>query len=65
MVVEDLHTGEEVFQMVGDEVFQRQITHRVAVARHLDEARQHRWHLEPGELLAAGLGVADPDREIE
>ena len=35
------------------------------VIRQLHEARQHRRHLEAGELLLAGLRVAHPDREVE
>ena len=33
VVVEDLHAGEEVVEVVGDEVLEREVAHRLAVAR--------------------------------
>ena len=42
VVVEDLHAGEEVFEVVRDELLERQVAHGVAVAGDVDEARQHR-----------------------
>ncbi len=65
VVVEHLHAGEEVVEVVRDELLEREVAHRVAVVRHLDEAGQHRRHLEARELLAAGPGVADADREVQ
>ena len=65
VVIEDLHAGEEVVEVVRDQLLERQVAHGVAVARDVDEAREHRRHLEARELLAAGLGVADADREVE
>ncbi len=65
VVIEDLHAGEEVVEVVGDELFEREVAHGVAVARDVHEPREHRRHLEAGELLASGLGVADADREVQ
>ena len=39
VVVEDLHAGEEVFEVVRDELLERQVPHGVAVGGRLDEAR--------------------------
>ena len=39
VVIEDLHAREEVVEVVGDELLERQVAHRVAVPRDLDEAR--------------------------
>ena len=65
VVVEDLHAGEEVFEVVRDELLERQVPHGVAVAGDVHEARQHRRDLEPREFLPPGLRVADADREVQ
>ena len=65
VVVEDLHAGEQVFEVVRDELLERQVAHGVAVAGDVHEARQHRRHLEPRELLPPGPRVADADREVQ
>ena len=66
VVLEHLHAGEEVVEVVGDEVLERDEPQQPAVViRQLHEPRQHRRHLEPGELLLARLRAAHPDREVE
>ena len=52
--------------MVRDEVFEREEAQiaRGAVGQ-LHEARQHRGHLEPGELDLRRLRVAHPHRQVE
>ena len=66
VVFEHVHAGEQLVQMVRDEVFERDEPQQPAVViRQLDEPRQHRRHLEPGELLLARLGAAHPHREVE
>ena len=47
--------------MLADDVLER---HEALVADG-DEAVEDRRHLDPGEVLGAGLGVADDDREVE
>ena len=66
VVLEDLHAGEELLEMVRDEVLERDESQEAAlVIRKLHEAWQHGRHLEPRELLLAGLRAAHPDREVE
>ena len=67
VVLDDLHSGEEVAQVVGDEVFQGNKTNPIdgLVSVDAHEAWKHRRNLEPSELLLAGLGVANAHREIE
>ena len=65
VVVEDLHAGEEVLEVVRDELLERQEPHGLAVVGELHEPGEHRRHLEARELLAAGARVADADREVE
>ncbi len=66
VVVENFHAREEVPQVIGDEVFERdEAQQAAAVIRKLHEAGQHRRHLEASEFLFADLGVAHPDRQVE
>ena len=65
VVVEDLHPREEVVEVVRDELLEREVAHGVAVAGDVDEAREHRRHLEPGELLATRSRIADADGEVQ
>ncbi len=65
VVVEDLHAGEEVFEVIRDDEFEGDIPRPVAVARDPDEPREHRRNLEPGEVLTPRAGVADADRQVE
>ena len=66
-MVEDLHAGEEVAEVVGDEVLQRDEPHLVDGLALVDphEARKHLRHLQAGELLLAGARVAHPHRQVE
>ena len=59
VVVEDLHAGEQVAEVVGDEVFERDEAQLVDALAPVDahEARQHLRHLEAGELLLARAGL--------
>ncbi len=65
VVIEDLHAGEQIAQVVGDEILEREEPRRLAVVGELDEPGQHGRHLEPRELLPARAGVADADRQVE
>ncbi len=65
VMIEHLHPREQVAEVVGDEVLERQIPHPVVVARDLNEPREHGRHLQPRELLTAGSGVADADRQVQ
>ena len=58
----DLHLGEERFEEVGDDILERQ---EEAACAHLDEPGQPLRHLDAGEPLLPGLGVADEDPEAE
>ena len=61
MHLEHLHAREEPLEVLADHVLER---HEALVAeRH--EAAEDRWHLHPGEVLLAGLGVPDQHREVE
>ena len=53
VVLEDLHAGEQVAEVVGDEVFERDEAHLAARSPRVElhEAGQHLRHLEPRELL--------------
>lgn len=68
----DLHAGEEVVQVRGDDVLERHEArleevggHRRLGAAHLEEARERRRHLDPREVLLARLGVDEDHREVE
>ena len=61
VVVEHLHAGEQLLQVRGDDVLQGD----VALRARLQEARQDRRHLHPGEVLVAGDRVADDDGQVE
>ena len=59
--LEHLHAGEEPLEVLADDVLER---HEPLVAeRH--EPVEDRRHLDPGEVLLAGLGVADQHGEVE
>ena len=72
-VLADLHPREELVQVRGDDVLERDepgvvhVGQRRLVRAGLDaqEARQHRRHLDPREVLLAGLGVDEDDGEVE
>ncbi len=58
---DDLHAREEPLQVLADDVLER---HEALVAqRH--EALEDRWHLDPGEVLGAQLGMPDEDGEVQ
>ena len=58
-MLQDLHAREEGVQVGGDDLLEQD----VGVLAHLDQARQHRRHLDPGEAALAGLGVAHGHRQ--
>src|SRR4051794_36550490 len=61
VVLGDLHAGEQLTQVGRDDVLERD----EAPLGHLHEPRQQRRHLDPCEVLAAGLGVPDHDRQVQ
>ena len=66
MVGDDLHAGEELFEMVGDQILERDVAQQAArIIRKLHEAGQVLRHLEAGELDLVGLRIAHPDRQVE
>ncbi len=73
VVLHDLHPGEEVVQVGGDELLERNEAHRceridVAVDAdrlHHDEPGQRLRHLDPSEVLLLRRGVAHDDGEVE
>ena len=65
MVVQDLHSREQIAEVVRDEVFEREVAHPLALSRDLDEPGQHRRHLEACELLTTRPRVADADRQVQ
>ena len=61
VVLQHLHAREQPVEVRRDDVLER---HEPLVAE-LDEAREDRRHLDPREVLLAGVGVADGDGEVE
>ena len=59
--VEHLHAGEQLLQVRGDDVLQRDVPLR----GRLQEARQQRRHLDPREVLVAADRVAHDDGEVQ
>ncbi len=59
--LEHLHAREEPLEVGADDVLER---HEAGVAEG-HEAVEGRRHLHPGEVLLAGLGVADQDGQVE
>ena len=65
-MLEHIHAGEQLVQVIGDEILERDETEQVPlVIGQLDEPGKHRWDLEPGELLLAGLRAAHPHRKVQ
>ena len=60
--LDDLHPREEPVEEVRDHVLEHQ---QLAVVPGGEEARQALGHLDPGEALLAGLGVAREHAEAE
>jgi hypothetical protein len=63
-----LHAGEQLRQVCGDEVLDRQEGDRLVVRvfrRHPDQPRDVVGHLDAGEALGAALRVAHGDREVQ
>ena len=60
--LEDLHPGEQLGQVVGEDSLER---HEAAPAADGEEARQALRHLDPGEALLAGLGVGHEEAEAD
>ena len=67
VVLHDLHAGEEVAEVVRDEVFEGDVARVLDRLAGVDahEARQHLRNLDAGELLAAGAAVPHAHREVE
>jgi hypothetical protein len=72
-VLTDLHAGEQVVQVGGDDVLERhepggvhvgqpRLVRAVGDAQHPGE---HGRHLDPGEVLLAGARVDQDDREVQ
>ena len=59
--LEDLHAGEEPFEVLADHVLERD--EPLVAERH--EAVEDRRHLDPGEVLGAGVGVAHQHCQVE
>ena len=59
--LEHLHAGEELLEVLGDDVLERD--EALVAQRH--EAGEDRRHLDPGEVLLVGLGVAHQHGEVE
>jgi hypothetical protein len=63
---QDLHAGEELVQVGGDELLDGQEARAAAVVLDGDEARHVVRHLDPGEQLGAAAGrVAQGDGQIQ
>ena len=62
-----LHAGEQLRQVRGDQVLERQevSTRRRVLGGDPDQARHVVGHLDPGEPLGTALGVAHGDRQVE
>ena len=66
VVLEDLHAGKQVAEMVRDEVFERDEPEQAAlVVGELNEPGQVLRHLQTCEFLFTVLGAAYPDRQVE
>ncbi len=66
VVLENLHAGEQLVEMIADEVFEGEEPHAAAaVIGQLHEPGQYLRHLQAGELDLLGLGVTHAHREIE
>ena len=59
--LEDLHAREQPLEVLADDVLERD--EPLVAERH--EPVEDRRHLDPGEVLLAGLGVADRDGQVE
>src|SRR5690606_25393457 len=65
VVIEYLHPGKQIAEMIGDQILKREIARDLAGSRHLDQARHHRRNFESRELLAPGAGIADADGQVQ
>ncbi len=66
VMIEHLHAGEQVAEVVRDEVLEGDEAQQpTAVIRQLHETGQHRGHLEARELLFTGLRMPDAHRQVE
>ncbi len=63
VLLDDLHAGEQLVEVRGDDVLERDEPGALPSIGH--EPRQQRRHLDPGEVLAAGRAVAHEHREVE
>ena len=67
VALDDVHAGEQLAEVRGDQFLQRQERRRAAGAVGLDadQARHVVRHLDPGEVLGAALRVAHGDGQVE
>jgi hypothetical protein len=65
VVIEDLHAGEDVAQVLGDEVFEQDEASLAVVGLQRVEPRKHGRHLEAGELLLLTARVVDAHGDVE
>ena len=61
VMLEHLHAGEELREVGGDDVLERD----EPLLGHWQEPRKVRRHLDPGEVLGGRSRVANDDREVE
>ena len=65
MVVNDLHAGEEHFQVLGNEIFEQDEPVLALGRLQWIQARQHRRHLEACEVGLGAFRVAHSHREVQ
>ena len=61
VMLADLHSREELVEVSGDDVFQR----NVALIADFDEARKKRWNFDSREEFGARRGISHHDGEIQ
>ena len=59
--LDDVHAGEQLRHVRGDDVLEQD----EPPLADRDKPRQHRGDLDPGEVLAAVVAVADDDGEVQ
>ena len=62
VMVDHLHTREQRLHVQSDHVLERNVA---AALGQGDQPRQHRWDLDPGEVLLVALRVANDHREVQ
>ena len=66
-MLENLHAGEEILQLVRNEIFKGDVAQagHAFTAVYAHKARQHLWNLEARKLLSSGLRVAHADSQVQ